>query len=116
MQVSPIHMHWNRAMHQKIEASLSALVRPASLSVERKLPAASAECHKPLAPIRTTDSLRLTGEAAGLQALQRELAQAPAVDMAKVEAVREELASGTYRINPEKIAERMLELDRQLGA
>jgi len=102
-------------MHQKIEASLSALVRPASLSVERKLPTASAECKQPVAPIRASDSLRLTGEAAGLQTLQRELAAAPAVDMAKVEAVREELASGLYKINPDAIAALMLELDEQLG-
>jgi len=103
-------------MNQKIEGSLSALVRPAPLSVERKVPAASAECHKPLAPVRATDSLRLTGEAAGLQALQREIKAAPAIDTAKVDAVREALASGTYRINPDVIAERMLELDAQLGA
>jgi len=102
-------------MNQKIEGSLSALVRPAPLSVERKVPAASGECHKPLAPVRATDSLRLTGEAAGLQTLQRELAAAPAVDMAKVEAVREELASGLYKINPDAIAALMLELDEQLG-
>lgn len=61
------------------------------------------------------DSLRLTGEAAGLQALQRELAARPAVDEARVLAVREALASGSYRIDPEAIASAMLEMDAQLG-
>jgi len=103
-------------MNQKIEGSLSALVRPVPVSVERRLPAASAECAQSIAPARPGDSLRLTGEAAGLQALQRELTAAPAMDMAKVDAVREALASGRYQINPDTIAARMLELDQQLGA
>jgi len=103
-------------MNQKIEGSLSALVRPAPVQVERGLPAASAECAQSIAPARASDSLRLTGEAAGLQALQRELTAAPAIDAAKVDAVREALALGRYRINPDTIAARMLELDRQLGA
>lgn len=60
------------------------------------------------------DSLRLTGEAAGLQALQRELAARPAMDEARVEQVREALASGSYRIDPEAIAAGMLALDAQL--
>lgn len=59
------------------------------------------------------DSLRLTGEAAGLQALQRELAERPAVDEARVQAVREALAAGTYRIDPEAIASSMLAMDAQ---
>lgn len=60
------------------------------------------------------DSLKLTGEATGLQALQRELAARPAVDETRVQAVREALASGTYRIDPEAIAASMLALDAQL--
>jgi|SRR5690554_6170633 len=59
------------------------------------------------------DSLRLTGEAAGLQALQRELSVRPAVDQARVEAAREALASGTYRVDPEAIASKMLAMDAQ---
>jgi len=103
-------------MNQKIEGSLSALVRPVPLTASRTLSGASAECAQSVTPTRASDSLRLTGEAAGLQALQRELAAAPALDMAKVDAVREALASGRYRINPDTIAARMLELDQQLGA
>ena len=61
------------------------------------------------------DSLRLTGEATSLQALQRELSTAPAIDQARVAEVRQALESGSYRIDPAKIAERMLDLDKQLG-
>lgn len=61
------------------------------------------------------DSLRLTGEAAGLQAMQREASAQPAIDPVRVQAVREALAAGTYRIDPEAIASAMLDLDAQLG-
>ena len=47
--------------------------------------------------------------------MQRELAARPAVDEARVQAVRESLASGTYRIDPEAIASAMLRMDAQLG-
>jgi len=103
-------------MNQKIEGSLSVLVRPVPLTASRSLSGACAECAQSIAPARASDSLRLTGEAAGLQALQRELAAAPAIDAAKVDAVREALALGRYQINPDTIAARMLELDEQLGA
>jgi negative regulator of flagellin synthesis FlgM len=62
------------------------------------------------------DSLRLTGEAAGLQAMQRELSTAPAIDDARVQAVREALQAGTYKVNAEAIADGMLSLEKQLGA
>jgi len=65
--------------------------------------------------VEATDSVRLTGEATSLQAMQRELSTAPAVDTQRVQQVREALENGTYRINPEAIAARMIELDQQLG-
>ena len=64
--------------------------------------------------VRTTRSLRLTGEATNLQAIERELTTAPAIDAQRVAAVRESLQNGTYKINPDAIASRMLDLDQQL--
>ncbi|WP_425249584.1 flagellar biosynthesis anti-sigma factor FlgM [Enterobacter hormaechei] len=49
-----------------------------------------------------------------MQAIERELATAPAIDAQRVAAVRESLQNGTYKINPDAIASRMLELDQQL--
>ncbi|MCD9030412.1 flagellar biosynthesis anti-sigma factor FlgM [Luteimonas sp. Y-2-2-4F] len=70
---------------------------------------------KPVEAAAAGDSLRLTGEAAGLQAMQRELTAQPAVDQTRVQAVREALAAGTYRVDPEAIASAMLDLDARLG-
>ncbi|WP_313148298.1 flagellar biosynthesis anti-sigma factor FlgM [Stenotrophomonas sp.] len=68
----------------------------------------------PARPVEAADSLRLTGEATNLQALERELSTAPAIDTQRVAAVRESLQNGSYKINPDAIASRMLELDQQL--
>jgi negative regulator of flagellin synthesis FlgM len=46
--------------------------------------------------------------------MQRELSNASAIDPARVQAVRQALENGSYRINPDAIASRMLDLDRQL--
>ncbi|WP_374013937.1 flagellar biosynthesis anti-sigma factor FlgM [Pseudoxanthomonas koreensis] len=69
----------------------------------------------PVENVQAGDSLRLTGEATGLQTLQRELAAAPAVDSARVAEVRLALESGSYRVDPARIAERMLDMDRLLA-
>jgi len=103
-------------MNHKVETNLSAGLRQLPLSVGRLVSAAGSVQAQAITPVRGSDSLYLTGEASGLQTLQRELVAAPAIDEARVAAVREELASGAYKINPDKIAARMLELDAQLGA
>jgi len=64
--------------------------------------------------IAHTDQLSLTGSAHGLQAAQRGLPSTPPLDQVKVEALRQSIAEGRYAINPQQIAQKMLELDRQL--
>lgn len=100
-------------MTQKIDGLPAAAVRgtaPAPSQVAR-----AGDARKAVEAPAAVDSLRLTGEATGLQALQRDLSTRPAVDETRVQAVREALASGSYRIDPEAIASRMLELDSQLA-
>ena len=76
---------------------------------------AGADRSQPVEASPATDSMRLTGEAAGLQALQRELGSAPAdIDMQKVEQVRAALADGSYRIDPQQVAERLLAFENEL--
>jgi len=99
-------------MTQKIEGLPAASVRstgPIGGQVAR-----AGDARGKIEAPAAADSLRLTGEATGLQALQRDLAARPAVDETRVQAVREALASGSYRIDPEAIASRMLDLDAQL--
>lgn len=98
-------------MSQKIDGGIaaSAQLRPVT-TLAKAAPAGDSAAR----PVEAVDSLRLTGEATNLQAMQRELSTAPAIDNARVQAVREALESGSYKINPEAIAQRMLDLDQQL--
>lgn len=99
-------------MSQKIDGGITANAQLRPVAPAKTTPAGDS----PARPVEAADSLRLTGEATNLQALQRELSNAPAIDNARVQAVREALENGSYRINPEAIAQRMLDLDQQLLA
>ncbi|WP_369938362.1 flagellar biosynthesis anti-sigma factor FlgM [Xanthomonas tesorieronis] len=105
-------------MSQKIEGNSPTQATLRTSTVNTKAASGASEDGKANAVGATaaTDSLRLTGEASGLQSLQRELAAAPAVDSNRVESVRSALQSGSYKINPDVIASRMLDLDQQLSA
>lgn len=98
-------------MSQKIDGNVQATAHLRSVATPNK-PTPGAD--SPARPVDAVDSLRLTGEATSLQAMQRELSTAPAIDAQRVQAVRESLQNGTYQINPDAIASRMLELDQQL--
>ncbi|ADV27371.1 Anti-sigma-28 factor FlgM family protein [Pseudoxanthomonas suwonensis 11-1] len=103
-------------MSQKIEGSLPPPAVRSTTQVGRTAPAAAgADRSEPVEATRAGDSLRLTGEATGLQALQRELSTAPAIDAQRVAEVRQALENGTYKIDPARIADRMIEMDRQFG-
>ena len=101
-------------MSQKIEGTPPAAVRTNGPVGGRVAPA-GAERSRPVEASAGGDSLRLTGEAASLQAMQRELSNAPAINESRVQAVREALQAGTYKVNAEAIADGMLGLEDQLG-
>lgn len=103
-------------MSQKIEGQIPSAVRAVSTVVPTRVASAGADRTAPVQASAGGDSLRLTGEAAGLQTMQRELSSASAVDGARVQAVRDALEAGTYKVNAEAIADRMLDMERQLRA
>ena len=89
-------------MSQKIEGTPPAAVRTTGPVGGRVAPA-GAERSRPVEASAGGDSLRLTGEAASLQAMQRELSNAPAINEARVQAVREALQAGTYKVEKDKL-------------
>jgi negative regulator of flagellin synthesis FlgM len=102
-------------MTHKIDAGLAG-VRPLEAATTGKVAQAGTERSASVAATAASDSLRLTGEAENLQALERQLGTSPAgIDVAKVQAVRAAIADGSYRIDAAQIASRMIDLDRQLG-
>ncbi|MEM9387090.1 MAG: flagellar biosynthesis anti-sigma factor FlgM [Pseudomonadota bacterium] len=58
--------------------------------------------------LATTETVSLTEDAALLQALDEQIAASPAVNAARVEQVRTALANGEYRIDAERVAEKLL--------
>ena len=104
-------------MTTKIDGAPPATVRAAELAASGPAQLRAGEDRsQPVAAVPPADSMRLTGEAVGLQALQRELGARPAgIDAARVGEIRAALADGSYRIDPQQVANRMLALESELG-
>jgi len=62
----------------------------------------------------TADSVNLTGEARQMQSLEARIASAPVVDTQRVQAVRTAVENGTFTVNPERIADKMISLEQAL--
>ena len=61
-----------------------------------------------------SDRLSLTGEARQLQELATQLSSEPVVDSKRVEAVRSAVENGTFSVNPDRIADKMIGLEQAL--
>jgi negative regulator of flagellin synthesis FlgM len=66
-------------------------------------------------PVPAGDQVSLTPEAQQLRNLEQQVAAQPVVDTQKVEAVKQSLANGSFEINPDRIAGKMMSLERALG-
>ncbi|TCK18875.1 FlgM family anti-sigma-28 factor [Thiogranum longum] len=62
----------------------------------------------------TADSVNLTGQARQLQMLEAQIAREPVVDTQRVQAVHAAVENGTFTINPERIADKMISLEQAL--
>jgi negative regulator of flagellin synthesis FlgM len=67
---------------------------------------------KPAASAPGADSVDLTDGARQMQDLQATVASTPVVDANRVAALREAIANGSYRIDPQRIADGLLAQDR----
>jgi negative regulator of flagellin synthesis FlgM len=59
--------------------------------------------------------VHLTGSSRTLAAIEQSLRDMPAVDDLRVSVVQQRLASGGYKIDPQRVADRLLSLERDLG-
>lgn len=59
--------------------------------------------------------VHLTGAGRNLAAIEQSLKDMPAIDELRVSVVRQRLASGDYRIDPQRVADRLLSIERDLG-
>lgn len=58
----------------------------------------------------------LTDTAVQLAALEKALAQVPDVDMKRVDSVRSSIEKGQYKISSQRIASKLMELERSLAS
>jgi negative regulator of flagellin synthesis FlgM len=73
--------------------------------------ASSAEvASKPANPVQITDQART------LAALEQTVNSVPVVNEAKVARIRQAIEDGSYQVSPERIADKLLRMDRDLGA
>ncbi len=61
------------------------------------------------------DSVSITDAARRLAALQEHIASLPEVDAARVTELRQAIEQGKYKANPEVIADKLLQLEQDLG-
>ncbi|MEY4762937.1 MAG: hypothetical protein RLZZ200_2793 [Pseudomonadota bacterium] len=59
--------------------------------------------------------VQITGAARTLAALEQRLKGSPAVDESRVAAIRQKLDDGSYQIDPMRIADKLMGLERDLG-
>jgi negative regulator of flagellin synthesis FlgM len=62
-----------------------------------------------------SDSVEFSSAAQQLSSLQDELASIDAVDMGKVDEIRQAISNGNYKIDTQKIAESLLTLESELA-
>ena len=63
----------------------------------------------------STDSVHITASGRALAALAQAVNDTPEVDASRVGHLQQAIASGSYGIDPEQIAGRMLQLEQDLG-
>lgn len=62
----------------------------------------------------SSDRISLTGEARQLRELEASLASQPVVDNQRVAAVRSAIDDGTFKIDPQRIADKLMSLEEAL--
>lgn len=63
---------------------------------------------------RGGDTVQLSNEAQTLRNVERSLADTPDVDSARVANLRQEIESGNFQVNAERVAEKILDFDTLL--
>lgn len=81
-----------------------------SVGRSRDAVANSAEKAAPASPVRITEQARQ------LAALEAAVQSAPIIDELRVAAIRQAIEEGSYEVSPERIADKLLQMDQDLSA
>ncbi|MFB9217440.1 flagellar biosynthesis anti-sigma factor FlgM [Vibrio sinaloensis] len=61
------------------------------------------------------DSVSLSSQGKAVGEMHTQLASQPSFDKAKVAAIKEAIANGSYTVDPEKLADNMMKFEKELG-
>lgn len=65
---------------------------------------------------KPANSVQITDQARQLAALEQTVNSLPVVNEAKVAQTRQAIEDGSYQVAPDRIADKLLRMDRELGA
>ena len=104
-------------MSNRIERSdASAVDTGSSQTIERARPAAPVGSTLTTAVALAPDSVSITDTERRLAALQEIVAGSPEIDAGRVAALSQVIERGQYAADPRKIADRLLQFERDLAA
>ena len=104
-------------MSNRIErGDASAVDTGTSRTVERLRPTAPVGATTAAPAAAQADSVSITDTARRLAALQEAVARMPEIDAGRVAAFSQAIEQGHYAADPRKIADRLLQLERDLAA
>lgn len=66
--------------------------------------------------VARSESVHITGSAKTLAALEQTLKDAPVVDEARVARLQAAIANGLYKVDAERVADKLLRFEEQLGS
>lgn len=61
------------------------------------------------------DAVSLSSQGKAVGEMHTQMASQPSFDKAKVAAIKEAIANGSYTVNPEKLADNMMKFEKELG-
>ena len=64
------------------------------------------------APQPRGENVVLSNEARALQSMEQQLRSQPDIDKEKVERIKAQIDSGTYRVDAQKLAQKMLDIEK----
>jgi negative regulator of flagellin synthesis FlgM len=91
--------------------------RPVQVGTDKKVSGTSDAAATPAQTAATSNSpVRITDQARQLAALEQALHDVPATNEARVAAIRLAIEQGQYEVSPERIADKLLRMERELSA
>lgn len=101
-------------MNTKIDGMPTAVSHSVSNSGKGAKAEAHASLDGPVNAVSGADSVKLTDTARMLQEVGANLASTSQVDAGRVESVRAALADGSYKVDAEVVASKLMDLEKQL--